>query len=306
MNIQHLKYALEVARAGSISKAAEKLLMGQPNLSRAIKELEESLGITIFDRSAKGIFLTAEGEEFLSHAKKILNQIEEVEGLYKTGFARKQKFSVSVPRASYISDAFSHFSKSIKSSPAEILYEETDSSQTVKSVIQSECNLGIIRYAAVHDKIFKEMLDEKELSYELISEFKYVLIMNSRCPLAGLSEIHFSDLSPYIEITHAEPFFPFLPLSEMKKEEISNYTNRKICVFERASQFDLLFENSEAFMWVSPVPENTLNRFGLVQKRCPDNNKTYRDVLIYRKNYRFTELDKAFITELCNSKRTIL
>lgn len=306
MNIQHLKYALEVARSGSISKASEKLLMGQPNLSRAIKELEESIGITIFERSAKGIFLTAEGEEFLSHAKKILNQIEEVENIYKTGFTHKQNFSVSAPRASYISDAFSHFSKNLKSIPSEILYEETDSSKTLKSVMQSKCNLGIIRYAANHDKICKEMLEEKGLSYELISEFKYVLVMNSRCPLAGLSEIHFGDLAPYIEITHEEPFFPFLPLSEMKKDEISNCTSRKICVFERACRFDLLFENSETFMWVSPVPKNILNRYGLVQKYCLDNNKIYRDVLIYRKNYRFTKLDKAFITELCNSKRNIL
>ena len=48
MNILHLKYAVEVAKTKSISKAAENLYMGQPNLSRAIKELEESLGITIF------------------------------------------------------------------------------------------------------------------------------------------------------------------------------------------------------------------------------------------------------------------
>ena len=55
MNILHLKYAVEVAKTRSISKAAENLYMGQPNLSRAIKELEESLGITIFRRTTKGI-----------------------------------------------------------------------------------------------------------------------------------------------------------------------------------------------------------------------------------------------------------
>ena len=64
MNILHLKYAVEVAKAGSLSKAAEALYMNQPNLSRAIKELEASLGITIFGRSAKGVYVTPEGEEF--------------------------------------------------------------------------------------------------------------------------------------------------------------------------------------------------------------------------------------------------
>ena len=53
MNLLHMKYALEVAKAGSVNKAAEELLIAQPNLSRAIKELEQSLGIAIFDRSAR-------------------------------------------------------------------------------------------------------------------------------------------------------------------------------------------------------------------------------------------------------------
>ena len=74
MNLLHLRYALEVEKTRSISKAAENLLMSQPNLSRAIKELEESLGITIFKRTSKGISVTFQGEEFLSHANQ---EIEE-------------------------------------------------------------------------------------------------------------------------------------------------------------------------------------------------------------------------------------
>ena len=67
MNIVHLKYAVEIARTKSISKAAENLYMAQPNLSRAVKELEEALGITIFKRTSKGITVTPEGEEFLRY-----------------------------------------------------------------------------------------------------------------------------------------------------------------------------------------------------------------------------------------------
>ena len=85
MNILYLKYAVEVAKTKSISRAAENLYMGQPNLSRAIKELEESLGITIFARSPQGVKTTPEGEEFLSYAKNILRQIDEVEAVYTQG-----------------------------------------------------------------------------------------------------------------------------------------------------------------------------------------------------------------------------
>ena len=85
MNVLHMKYAVEVANNGSLNKAAEKLYIAQPNLSRAIKELEASLGITIFDRSAKGMVMTPAGEEFINYAKNILKQIDEVELIYKQG-----------------------------------------------------------------------------------------------------------------------------------------------------------------------------------------------------------------------------
>ncbi|MDY2981177.1 MAG: LysR family transcriptional regulator [Fusobacterium sp.] len=64
MNIQYLKYVVEVDKMGSINKAAKNLYMGQPNLSAAIKELEKDLGISIFYRSKKGVFPTKEGRNF--------------------------------------------------------------------------------------------------------------------------------------------------------------------------------------------------------------------------------------------------
>ena len=71
MNIVYLKYAVTVAKAGSLTKAAEELFVAQPNLSRAIKELEKDLGITIFDRNSKGIRLTSDGEKLVSDGKRI-------------------------------------------------------------------------------------------------------------------------------------------------------------------------------------------------------------------------------------------
>lgn len=119
MNLIHLKYAVEVAKTHSISKAAENLYMGQPNLSRAIKELEESLGITIFRRTARGISVTPDGNEFLQRARRIVAQVEEVEEMYQSGSMRKQSFSACVPRASYFSNAFAAFSQRLSvNSPA--------------------------------------------------------------------------------------------------------------------------------------------------------------------------------------------
>ena len=306
MNILHLKYAVEVAKAGSLSKAAEALYMNQPNLSRAIKELEASLGITIFGRSAKGVYVTPEGEEFLGYARKILNQIDEVEAIYKSGAPVRQRFSISVPRASYISAAFAQFSKRLGPERAEIFYKETNAMRVIRNILTADYKLGILRYASNYDKYFKEMLDEKGLTGELVTEFHYVLLMNEKHPLADKETISFADLRPFIEIAHADPYVPSLPLSTVKKEELPDDIDRRIFVFERASQYDLLQQNPETFMWVSPAPEDTLRRYGLVQRACPENQKVYRDMLIYRKDYKLTELDQDFITELCKARRQYL
>ena len=306
MNILHMKYAVEVARLGSLNKAAETLLIAQPNISRSIKELEADLGITIFNRSARGMELTPEGEEFIGYAQNILKQIDEVEHHYRHGSPKKQKFSISVPRACYISDAFAKFSQCISDDPAEIFYKETNSQRTINNVLNNDYKLGIIRYAENYDKFFKAMLEEKGLCYEMVAEFSYVLIMSRNNPLAMKDEITFDDLPSFIEIAHADPYVPSLPLSKGVKEELPDNIDRRIFIFERASQFDLLSENPETFMWVSPASDKILDRYGLVQKKCIDNKKIYKDILIYREGYKLSSLDKRFITILCEAKRKYL
>ena len=307
MNLMHLKYAVEIAKTGSLNKAADNLYVGQPNLSRAIKELESSLGITIFERSAKGMVLTPDGKTFLGYASKVLSQVEEIESIYKQSAALKQSFSISVPRASYISDAFVRFSKTLDPAlPLELVYNETNAMTAVQNILEADYKLGIIRYAKSYDRYFKEMLDQKGLLYELIVEFNYVLIMSRKHPLAENESISCSNLKDYTEIAHADPFVPSLPISVVRKSELPDDTQKHIFVYERCSQFEMLCENTDTFMWVSPIPQKTLDRYDLVQKSCSDNKRAYKDVLIYKKDYALSELDKSFITELCRTKREII
>lgn len=302
MNILHMKYAVEVARQGSINKAAETLMSAQPNISRSIKELESDLGITIFQRSAKGMVLTPEGEEFIDYAEDLLRRFDRFEQSYKDGYHKKRKFSVSVPRACYISSAMAEFSKNIGDGDVEIYYKETNSKKTVQKLLDNEYKLGVIRYAENYDKYYKTMLEEKGFAHELIAEFSYVLIMSRDNPLASKEKISYDDLSSYIEIAHADHYVPTLSMSKVFREELLDNIKQRIFVFERASQFDLLSENPKTFMWVSSASEQILERYGLVQRVCEGNKKIYKDVLIYHKNYKLTALDKDFIAALHEAK----
>lgn len=307
MNLLHMKYAVEIAETKSINKAAELLYVGQPTLSRAVKELETSLGVTIFERSAKGMFLTPDGEVFIRYAKTVLKQVDEIEEMFKNSRVSRERFSVSVPRASYITEAFAAFSKLLeKQTPVEVFYKETNSMRTLRNVLQENYKLGIVRYAESYDKYYKTMMEEKGLSHELVTKFRYVLLMNKKSSLAKKSVITYEDLKDKIEIAHADPYVPSLPFAQIKKEELPDNSSRRIFVFERASQFELLSQNPETFMWVSSIPQSLLDRYDLVERKCDENERVYKDVLIYRKEYALSRLDNLFIEQLVQAKRRVM
>ena len=130
--------------------------------------------------------------------------------------------------------------------------------------------------------------------------------MNRDNPLAKKETVTTDDLSDYIEIAHADPYVPTLSMSKAFREELADQAGQRIFVFERASQFELLSENPQTFMWMSPVSDKILERYNLVQCVCEGNERTYRDVLIYHKGYKLTSLDKDFITALCEAKRKFI
>ena len=74
--VQHLRYAVISAEHGSFRRAAETLLMRQSTLSRCIRQLEESIGVTVFERSSGGVCATSAGRDFLRAARSILEQMD--------------------------------------------------------------------------------------------------------------------------------------------------------------------------------------------------------------------------------------
>ncbi len=303
MNILHLKYAVEVAKTRSISKAAENLYMGQPNLSRAIKELEESLGITIFRRTTKGISITPDGEEFLQYARQIVQKVDEVEQIYQNGRQKKQSFSVSVPRASYLSFAMADFSKCMKKgSPAEFSYCETNSMNTVNSVVREDFNLGIVRYQSSYEKYFNDLFKDKKLTSETIAEFTYLMLISKDNPLASNAEVELDDLKEYIEVCHSDPYVPSVPMIDVRKSELTEFVDRRIFVYERGTQFVILGTVPDTFMWVSPVPKTLLENYNLTQIKVKGTDKPYKDVLIYRRDYRLSDFDREFIAAVQRAK----
>ncbi len=302
MNIQHMRYAVAIADAGSINKASEDLLIAQPNLSRSVKELEADLGIRIFERSSRGMTLTQDGVQFISRAKMILQQINDLEKQYTIQQKDQKHFSVSCPRSAYISGAFALFSARVTDNTYTLTLTEEHSSETIQRVCSENYDVGIIRYEEYYDRYFKELFEEKDLAYELVAEFRQGILVNNNSPLAALSEVTAQDLLPYTEIRR-RTVNDTVGVDIPNRSEASVPTCRNIVLSDRATALDVIMHNPTAFIWSTPQPSVVEEKLGL--KVVPFNGLApmYRDVLIHRKKHRLSEMDKLFMTALIESKR---
>lgn len=299
MNTLYLKYVLEVEQSGSISQAAKNLFMAQPNLSKAIKDLESELGYNIFTRTHGGVMVTEKGAEFLYHARKMMEQVAEIEKLSSRIDEQSKQFKISIPRGSYIANGFTAFVAELEIPYGiDITINETNALQTISNVADRGYNMGIIRYQLSDEGFFKSRLKNNKLEQETIWEFEYVLVMSKEHPLAEKEKICVEDLQDYMKITHGD-----IEIFHTQNEEVrEEHSKKTIYVYERGSQFDLLANVPTTYMWVSPIPNSYLEKNGLVQRACKAKNNRYKDVLIYRQDYRLGEYDKLFQKKIYESK----
>ena len=77
MELRHLRYFVAVAEMENVSRAALKLHVSQPALSRQIRDLEDEIGFSLLERTAKSVRLTDAGRAFLDNARALLQQADE-------------------------------------------------------------------------------------------------------------------------------------------------------------------------------------------------------------------------------------
>ena len=125
MTLQQLNYIITISEIGSINRAAEKLYVSQPSLTSAIKELEKELGIVLFNRTARGVTLTAEGVDFLPYARQVYGQYLNLLEKYGKAGERKQRFGVSCQHYSFAVKAFVEMVKAYDVAKYEFAIRET-------------------------------------------------------------------------------------------------------------------------------------------------------------------------------------
>jgi DNA-binding transcriptional LysR family regulator len=226
--------------------------------------------------------------------------MEMIENLANGDRSSRIELSVTAPRASYISYAFTEYVKTLPSDRAlTIDYRESNFAHAIENVVEEESDLGIIRFPTRYESYFTDFLQEKGLNFNVLSHFRHLILMSKEHPLAEQEPLTPSRLEDYIEIMHGDASVP--SLAKPKKPADEKNSRKEITIYERGSQFELLGRIPWTYMWASPVPEEVLSTFALIQRRCDSpgtGTDRHKDLLIYRNGYRFTDGDTAFISKL--------
>ena len=165
MNINQLKYVLAVAASSSMREASTKLYVSQPALSASIRELEEEIGILLFERTNKGISLTDAGREFLSYAKKVAQQYEILEERYLSRDSDKERFSVSTQHYNFAIKAFTNVIR--KTNPDKFIFSihETKTKEVLEDVRNLKSEVGIVSFSGFNEALIKKILRDYQLDF---------------------------------------------------------------------------------------------------------------------------------------------
>lgn len=197
MTLSQLKYVITVAEAKSMNEAAKQLFISQPSLSAAIRELEEEIGIEVFRRSNKGVFVTPEGEEFVGYARQVAEQYKLIENKYINKTNIKKKFGVSTQHYTFAVKAFVEMVKQFGMEEYEFAIRETKTYEVIEDVKNFKSEIGILYVNEFNQKVLNKLFTEYGLEFQPILDCHIYVYMWKDHPLAGHKEISLEELEDY-------------------------------------------------------------------------------------------------------------
>lgn len=239
MEIDQLRYFLQIARRGSFTRAAEDLLISQPALSRSIQRLEEELGQPVFERKARSVSLTDAGVLLQVRAQQVLSILEDtISEIADDGESGRLRVGAIPTIAPYfLPERLRRFSA--EHPKATLIVQENTTDALLRTCTQGEIDLAIVSLP-VHAKY----LDIEELFDE-----ELLLVLPPDHPLAAKARIRLCDVEP----------FPFVLLDEAHclSDNILSFCRQRSfqpVTVERTSQLTMVQELVSLSHGVSMIP----------------------------------------------------
>mgnify|MGYP000501912879 CR=1 FL=1 len=284
MKLQQLRYVVKVAECGSITEASRRLFVSQPSITASIRDLENEMGVHIFERTNKGVVVSEEGETFLGYARQVLDQADLLEGKYKGTSEQVPHFSVSCQHYSFAVNAFVDVIREFDAARYDFTLREEQTHEIIEDVAHMKSELGILYLSEHNREVIERMLAANELVFEgLFCAMPHVFVCADH-PLADHASVTLEDLEDYPFLSYEQGSYNSFYYSE---ELTSTFERRKnIRVRDRATLFNLAM-GLNGYTVCSGVISHELNGPGIIS--IPLDVDEYMEIgIITRKNSRAT------------------
>lgn len=197
MTLQQLRYLIAIAEYGSINAAAQNLYASQSNLSTAIKELEQELGITIFTRSNRGVTLTNDGTELLGYARQVVEQADMLEDRYANKGSSHLRLAVSTQHYAFSVQAFVNVVEACEGDDYEFIMRESTTAEIIDDVRAFRSEVGVLYTDSFNRRVLEKAFDDANVVFTPLFEADVHVFVGEHHPLAGRALLEPEDLEPY-------------------------------------------------------------------------------------------------------------
>ncbi len=297
--MNQLKYVIEVASSSSMREASTRLYISQPALSASIRELEEELGILIFERTNKGISLTDEGREFLNYAKKAVGQYEILEDRYLAKDSGRERFSVSTQHYNFAIKAFTAVIRSMQPEKYTFSIHETKTKEVLDDVRSLKSEVGVVSFSGSNEAVIRKLFRDYDLEFiPLMRKETYIYVWKNHA-LAGRKEISIEEMQKYPCISFDQSDDGKFYLTE---EAMADYSfDKMIKSDDRATSMEIIAELGGYAIGSGMLSEEDAVLQGLTSIKLKEEDPLTIGY-ITRRGSRLSAYGNAYIEELLKYK----
>ena len=298
MLLSQLEYFTKVVECQSINKAAEQLFVSQPNLSKAIKALEEELNMTLLIRHSRGIDVTSEGSYVYHYCKMILKQTH---GLKQVATLSEKKrlhtLLISTTCPLICTCAFSEMINSYPRENFDYHLQERNTMQTIEDVANFNSEFGVIAFNSLMKRYLNDIFNKNGLTFTPIYSDKVKLLLSKDHPLAQYDEIEIDQLEPYPIINgRKEDLLLFDHACSIDGRSVGQ-VNKVFTLNSFNAQLELIKKN-QAYKITGSWNQVACESYGLKMLDILRNEVTFTMGYLQRKKIDLTEDAEIFIKTL--------
>ncbi len=263
MNITHLRYAAEVGRTGSISQAADNLGVGQPNLSKALKELEAKLGVALFIRTSRGAVPTPQGQALLQQANALLTQLDELESLFVSP-NEHPVLTVAATPSPLLAPALTETAVRL-GVEAGFSVTVAQKDEVLRAVAEG-ADGGLVRCTAQEAGVLTAQAESMGLTAAFWRQAAPVVIFSRSHPLAQSHPLVYPELTVYPRLSDGDRL-PTLPDGKLKHASAAPDRLPVCHIPDAAVRLMMLGRRTQTYSFDEPLPPSLLSPHSLCARR---------------------------------------